>query len=86
MFDRTTCGVDLGRCERHDCIHFTCPSCGAKHDRGWVGYVEGSFRCMGCGYSGHGIHPDAEIDHAVYVDGVAAGLPLTWPDPLNGPG
>ena len=53
MFDRSVCGVDLGLCERHDVIHFTCPSCHAKHDRG---YVNGSdtFRCLGCGYVGLG--------------------------------
>jgi len=61
MFDRTVCGVDLGLCERHDCIHFTCPSCDAKHDRGYVNGVD-VFRCLHCGYSGHGFHPDPAID------------------------
>ncbi len=64
MYDRTTCGVDLGLCERHDCIHFTCPSCCAKHDRGYVNGVD-VFECKGCGYGGHGFHPDREIDRAV---------------------
>jgi predicted RNA-binding Zn-ribbon protein involved in translation (DUF1610 family) len=96
MFDRKVCGVELGRCERHECVHFTCPSCGAQHDRGWIGYRLGSFRCMRCGYSGHGLHPDAEIDRSLWTEWeegnaqlLAAGLPTmppTWPDPLNGPG
>lgn len=86
MFNRDDCGVVLGRCGRHKCVHFTCPTCDAKHDRGWVGYTPGTFRCLHCGYSGHGIHPDADIDRAEYAHHVASGLPMTWPDPLNGPG
>jgi rubredoxin len=30
---------------------FTCPECGAQHDRGWVDGVE-TYRCLGCGYVG----------------------------------
>ncbi len=72
MYDRQVCGIDLGLCERHDCIHFTCPQCDAKHDRGYFGgpMAEGggTFRCLHCGYSGHGLHPDAEVDRGVYRD------------------
>ena len=46
MFNRDDCGVVLGRCGRHKCVHFTCPTCDAKHDRGWVGYTPGTFRCL----------------------------------------
>jgi hypothetical protein len=100
MFDRTACGIDLGRCERHDCVHFTCPCCGAEHDRGWVGYIRpahgaGVFRCLRCGYSGRGLHPDPEIDceladqwatgNTWNRDSGIAEVPLGT-DPLNGPG
>ena len=30
---------------------FTCPQCGAQHNRGWVDGVE-TFRCLRCGYVG----------------------------------
>ena len=48
-------------------IIFECPSCGARHDRGFVDGVC-MFRCLRCGYQGHGFHPDAEIDRQVYAD------------------
>ena len=54
MFDRSVCGVDLGICEWHDAVHFTCPSCHAKHDRGYVNGTD-TFRCLGCGYVGSGL-------------------------------
>ena len=59
-----TCGTEVGPCEEHRCIHFRCPDCGAGHDRG---YVDGFslFRCLGCGYSGHGLHPNPKIDAEV---------------------
>jgi rubredoxin len=45
-------------------IHFDCPRCGASHDRGYLNGVD-IFRCLGCGYVGHGFHPDEQIDHEV---------------------
>lgn len=42
-------------------IEFECPRCGARHNRGYVDGV-GTFRCLGCGYTGHGFHPDEETD------------------------
>ena len=96
MFDRTRCGVELGDCKKHDCVHFTCPQCGAQHDRGFVGGNLGRFRCLRCGYSGHGLHPDVEIDEDVFVEWQqgnatnrvcgAPELPFTFPDPRSGPG
>lgn len=73
---------------------FECPGCGATHDRGFVNGVD-VFRCLGCGYSGHGFSTDIEIDRAVYADhcegnawNLAHGLPEVplGRDPLNGPG
>lgn len=75
--------VDLGPCA---ClaIHFTCPRCDARHSRGYLGGVTMLFRCLGCGYVGHGLHPDEAIDQAAYdelVESVALdarlGLPST---------
>jgi hypothetical protein len=51
-------------------IHFICPSCGAKHERGYVDGVS-TFRCLSCGYLGHGFHADPEIDRDVYADHLA---------------
>jgi len=48
-------------------IRFVCPTCGASHDRGYVDGVA-IFRCLGCGYVGHGHHPDPEIDAEVQAD------------------
>jgi rubredoxin len=96
MYDRTRCGVNLGLCKKHDCIHFTCPQCGAQHDRGYVGYAVGTFRCMRCGYSGHALHPDQDTDRKLFAEwesnnalNRSAGvpeMPFTFPDSLNGPG
>jgi hypothetical protein len=95
MYCRRVCGVELGLCERHDCVHFTCPCCGATHDRGYVNGVD-RFRCLGCGYSGHGLHPDAETDRELYQEHLSINalhrtlglpeVPFTHPDPLSGPG
>lgn len=51
-------------------IHFVCPTCSAEH---WRGFVDGVsvFRCLHCGYQGHGFHPDPEIDREVYADHLA---------------
>lgn len=35
---------------------FTCPECGAQHNRGWVDGVE-TYRCLGCGYVGKDNRP-----------------------------
>lgn len=96
MYDRTKCGIELGDCEQHNCIHFTCPQCAARHDRGYAGYTVGAFRCLRCGYSGHGLHQDADIDREVFAEWEQTrveslyygGFPVTFtfPDPLNGPG
>jgi len=45
-------------------IRFTCPRCGRGHTRGYLDGVS-LFRCLGCGYVGHGHHPDEEIDREV---------------------
>lgn len=58
--------TDLGPCVC-GVIHFTCPRCGAHHDRGYVNGVD-AFRCLRCGYVGHGLHPDPDIDAAVWRD------------------
>ncbi len=72
-------------------IQFECPVCHARHDRGFLDGVS-LFRCLGCGYQGHGFHPDPEIDRAVFVDHEAGnaisrslGLPETplGVDPLG---
>lgn len=75
-------------------IHFECPSCGATHDRGCLNGVD-VFRCLRCGYVGHGFHTDPEIDRELLAEhnvanafnrahGIAE-APLGR-DPLNGPG
>lgn len=48
-------------------IKFECPTCGAVHDRG---FLDGRslFRCMKCGYQGHGLHSDPDIDRAMMLD------------------
>lgn len=48
-------------------IRFKCPTCGAEHTRGFVDGVD-TFRCLKCGYQGHGFHPDPEIDKAVFAE------------------
>lgn len=62
-------------------IHFVCPTCKAEHFRGFLDGVC-LFRCLRCGYQGHGFHPDREIDHELYAQHVegneslrALGLP-----------
>lgn len=52
------------RCQETGRIHFRCPNCGAEHDRGFFG--KDSFRCLRCGYQGHGLHPDRDIDEECY--------------------
>ena len=52
---------------------FTCPECGAQHDRGWVDGVE-TYRCLRCGYVGKDNRPrppkpltDKQFQKAVHV-------------------
>lgn len=75
-------------------IRFECPTCGAGHTRGMVNGVD-VFRCLRCGYMGHGFHADPEVDRSVYAEHMAAnawnrahGIPEVpmGVDPLNGPG
>lgn len=42
-------------------IKFKCPSCSAEHNRGFVDGVD-TFRCLACGYQGHGFHTERSID------------------------
>jgi hypothetical protein len=51
-----------------DGICFTCPSCGASHTRGYHHGIVGYFRCLHCGYDGHGHHPDRDVDEAVHAE------------------
>lgn len=57
--------------QRRPSIKFICPCCAAEHERG---YVDGAtvFRCLGCGYMGHGFHSDAEIDRELFTEHAAA--------------
>ena len=48
-------------------IHFVCPVCSAEHDRGYINGVD-TFRCLRCGYVGHGFHPDGAIDREIFLD------------------
>lgn len=51
-------------------IEFTCPKCAATHDRGFVDGTD-VFRCLSCGYIGHGWDEVPEIDqslHEFYLD------------------
>jgi hypothetical protein len=50
---------------------FQCPTCDAKHSRGFVNGVD-SFRCLHCGYVGHGFHTDAAIDAEIYTQHLQA--------------
>lgn len=50
--------------------HFKCTTCGAEHRRGFLDGVS-LFRCLRCGYQGHGFHPDAETDREVYAEHAA---------------
>jgi Zn ribbon nucleic-acid-binding protein len=72
-------------------ILFECPTCEARHTRGFLDGVC-LFRCLHCGYQGHGFHPDPDIDRAVFADhqesnrhSRALGIPETplGVDPLN---
>jgi rubredoxin len=45
-------------------IQFECPQCAARHSRGYLDGVS-LFRCLHCGYMGHGFHPDPQIDNEV---------------------
>jgi Zn ribbon nucleic-acid-binding protein len=75
-------------------IQFECPTCGARHQRGFLNGVD-IFRCLRCGYVGHGHHTDPEIDRQVQAELVetnewnrAHGIREVpqGVDPLNGPG
>lgn len=48
-------------------IAFKCPACAAEHDRGFIDGVS-IFRCLGCGYQGHGFHVDPAIDREVFAN------------------
>ncbi len=48
-------------------ILFECPTCGARHRRGFLNGVD-VFRCLRCGYVGHGFHTDPEIDREVFEE------------------
>jgi predicted RNA-binding Zn-ribbon protein involved in translation (DUF1610 family) len=50
---------------------FLCPRCGASHSRG---ALDGCavYRCLRCGYVGHGYHPDPEPDRGTYEDSLHA--------------
>jgi hypothetical protein len=50
-----------------DRIRFKCPCCASGHDRGFVDGVN-TFRCLGCGYIGHGFHPDPETDRSLLAE------------------
>lgn len=72
-------------------IHFVCPNCDATHDRGCVDGVS-IFRCLKCGYQGHGFDTDLENDAAVFAEhqqanatNRALGIPEVplGDDPLN---
>lgn len=75
-------------------IQFKCPQCDATHTRGFVNGVD-VFRCLGCGYMGHGFHAEPEADSAAFREHAenntwnrAHGIPEVplGVDPLNGPG
>lgn len=61
------CGVDIGPCLTCDRVHFVCPRCEATHDRGYANGVD-AYRCLRCGYSGYGFHPDEVIDREVATE------------------
>jgi ribosomal protein L37AE/L43A len=48
-------------------IQFECPTCDAHHYRGFINGVD-LFRCLRCGYVGHGFSADPETDRAVYAE------------------
>jgi len=50
-----------------DRIQFKCPSCSAEHDRGFIDGIS-TFRCLGCGYRGHGFHTDPAIDNGLFAE------------------
>ena len=52
-------------------IMFKCPTCDAEHTRGFLDGVS-LFRCLKCGYQGHGFHSDPKIDRQVFADHEAA--------------
>lgn len=60
--------AELGPCPC-GAIHFACPRCEARHSRGYVNGVD-LFRCLGCGYVGHGLHPDEDVDQAAFEEAV----------------
>lgn len=48
-------------------IHFKCPveTCGVEHDRGYIDGVD-TFRCLRCGYVGHGFHPEQAHEQTLH--------------------
>lgn len=48
-------------------IKFTCPRCVRSHSRGYIDGVS-IFRCLNCGYVGHGFHADEETDAGIAED------------------
>jgi Zn ribbon nucleic-acid-binding protein len=48
-------------------IVFKCPTCEAAHTRGFINGVS-LFRCLRCGYQGHGFHSAPDIDRLVLAD------------------
>jgi Zn ribbon nucleic-acid-binding protein len=72
-------------------IKFKCPTCDAEHTRGFFDGIS-VFRCLRCGYQGHGFHRDLVTDRAMFADHEAAnavcrllGIPETplGVDPLS---
>ena len=71
---------------------FTCPECGAQHDRGWVDGVE-TYRCLRCGYVGKDNRPrppqpltDEEFRSkllALFDDRLGAGLGPLYINPMT---
>jgi hypothetical protein len=65
-----------------EAIRFDCPACGSAH---WRGFVDGVslFKCLRCGYQGHGFHTDPKLDRelvAKYGPGNAAKYDPRAPD------
>lgn len=55
-------------------VKFICPCCASEHERGYLDGVA-TFRCLRCGYTGHGFHADTAVDRGLFEEHEAAN---TW--------
>jgi len=71
-----TIGIRPKPAEPQEPATFTCPKCGATHNRGWYGGIPGNYRCLACGYMLlRSRRPCPQCGHRRWLNPVVAGSP-----------